>query len=135
MTSTETRTTFQSAAPHLQNRYTGSWRQPMIRQFVVAALLGLALSACGVGADEDLSTLGQAVEQDEVATSQDPVPPPQAPMNVVTGQVAVVVGQGGNPPVIAIGSPAPRAPGDTNSSSQDPIPPKVQGPRTSRQFR
>ncbi len=103
----------------------------MTRQIAVAAVLGLALSACGVGADEDYATLGQSLEQGAVATSQDPVPPSDRGPT----QLAVVVDPSGISTVVVVGSAAPSAPGASNSSSQDPIPPKVQGPRNSNTFR
>jgi hypothetical protein len=96
----------------------------MIRQLLIAAVMGLALSACGVGYDEDLASLGiaaQAVDQATVAT-QDPVPPKTEPTTI-----AVVFDLNGNSVVItgvSASSGAPGNPGDQNSSSQDPIPPK-----------
>lgn len=103
----------------------------MIRHFVVAVVLGLALSACGVGADEDLSTLGLAVaDQGSVATSQDPVPPaPDPTLSVLAADPK------GDLVIIAVGSKAPARPGDENASSQDPIPPKIHCPRQMHQFR
>jgi len=96
----------------------------MIRHFVVGALLGLALSACGVGADEDINSLGQALSASSAApaspggtnsSSQDPIPPKIL--------------------LAGAGSAAPGSPGSTNSSSQDPIPPKVQPTRLTSNFR
>ncbi|MGC4117086.1 MAG: hypothetical protein QM765_21495 [Myxococcales bacterium] len=103
----------------------------MIRQFLIAGVLGLGLSACGVGVEEDLSTAVTSLEeQDTVATSQDPVPPAPEP---TTYEVAI--DPVGNLVIVAVGSPAPSAPGDETASSQDPIPPKVQGPRQVRSLR
>ena len=96
----------------------------MIRQIVIAAVLGLGFSACGVGADETLGTQDQAVEQGTTATSQDPVPPKQK-------AYALGVDQAGNLVVITVALPASVNPGDTKGSSQDPVPPKLQSASTS----
>jgi predicted small secreted protein len=88
----------------------------MIRQIVIAAVLGMGLAACGVGADEDINTLGQSLEN---ATSQDPVPP-----KVKTTMLGT--DQNGNTIVVTVGSPGPASPGETKASSQDPVPPKFQ---------
>jgi len=98
----------------------------MIRHLLIATVMLLALGACGVGADEDPATLGQSVsglDLGAVAT-QDPVPPKVLP--AAPGSYDVVVNLGGIPVVITLpsGSGAPGNPGDQNSSSQDPIPPK-----------
>jgi hypothetical protein len=95
----------------------------MIRQLLIAAVMGLALSACGVGYDEDPATLGieaQGLDQGAVAT-QDPVPPKTEPVTL-----GVIVLPGGIPVAIKASSAtgSPGNPGDQNSSSQDPIPPK-----------
>ncbi|HEY3445166.1 MAG TPA: hypothetical protein VGK67_02335 [Myxococcales bacterium] len=102
----------------------------MIRQLVVAIALGLGLSACGVGAGEDLSTVDvRLADEGAVATSQDPVPPAPEPPSYEFATDRV-----GNIVIVAVASPSPPSPGDENASSQDPIPPKVQGPRLMHQF-
>lgn len=98
----------------------------MIRQILVALFVVVGLSACGVGADEDYATLVQAIDQTAAVASADQVP------QGVLNPVLVAVDPSGINGVVAVGSTAPTNPGDTNSSSQDPIPPKIQPTRTQR---
>jgi hypothetical protein len=93
----------------------------MIRQLLIAIVLGLALSGCGVGYDEDPASLGVESQRLElgVNATQDPVPPKTEPATI-----AVIFDRFGNPVSITASSGTPGNPGDQNSSSQDPIPPK-----------
>ncbi len=120
------------AAPHLQFVGSESWRQAMIRQFVVAVVLGLGLSACGVEAGEELVAQNEGLEDSggAVATSQDPVPPSPDPVTY-----EITTDHAGNIVIIAVASPAPSAPGDESASSQDPIPPKIHRPNEARVHR
>ena len=91
----------------------------MIRQLLIAALFGLALSACGVGADEDLNQLGISDQALEQASSPDPVPPKVLPGAVVGSQAAQAAMN-----TVGSGMGNPGNPGDQNASTPDPIPPK-----------
>ncbi|MBI5548738.1 MAG: hypothetical protein HY901_33060 [Deltaproteobacteria bacterium] len=94
----------------------------MIRQIVIAVLVALGLSACGVEVDQDLEALSLGLNQSEVASTQDPVPPPQHQ----PGEVTFALDTAGNLLLVSVVSTAPGGSGDDTSSTQDPIPPKVQ---------
>lgn len=133
-----------TVAPGMQNPSSKVWRKVMIRQLLVAAFAAVALSACGAGVETD-DSLGSAVQALSVdaslsASTQDPVPPPQH----LPGELVLAFDAQGVPYfVLAQQLPAQNEtvnpsktqrsrtqaqnsnPGSERSSSQDPIPPKV----------
>ncbi len=132
-----------TVAPGMQNPSSKVWRKVMIRQLLVA-FTAIALSACGAGVETDaLETAAQALSIDASlsASTQDPVPPPQR----LTGELLLAFDAQGMPffvPAQLVQPPQDEAvntsqvqrsrpqtqrstPGSERSSSQDPIPPKV----------
>jgi hypothetical protein len=94
----------------------------MIRHLLIAVVMGWALAACGVGADEDLNELGLTDQALVQASSPDPVPPKVMP----SGSLVNPTTPNGNIAMYTVASApsSPGNPGDQNSSTPDPIPPK-----------